>query len=89
MVFEGAELEAIFGGVECNLQKAIIEKDVHIEASAIFGGIEIKLPENVNVKLSSTGILGGSSNKRGKEHIENAPTVYIHSTGVFGGVDIK
>ena len=58
-VFEGAELTALFGGVECNLKNAIIEKDCAICASAIFGGIDIIVPENVNVKVNSNCLFGG------------------------------
>lgn len=53
-VFEGAELTAVFGGVECNLKNAIIDKDCAICASAICGGIDILVPDNVNVKVNST-----------------------------------
>ena len=52
-VFEGAELTAVFGGVDCNLKNAVIEKDCAIRVSAIFGGIDILVPDNVNVKVNS------------------------------------
>ncbi len=86
-VFDGAELSAVFGGVECNLSNAIIEKDCAIKATAIFGGIDILVPNNVNVKVSSTGIFGGTSNKTDRR--DGAPTIYVSSTCIFGGVDIK
>lgn len=40
--FNGTELTAVFGGVKCDLTKAIIEKDVVINATCIFGGVDIK-----------------------------------------------
>ena len=86
-VFEGAELNAVFGGVECDLRNAIIEKDEVIKASAIFGGIDILAPDNVNIKVDSNSIFGGVSNKT-KNH-PNAPTVYISAICLFGGIDIK
>lgn len=61
-VFEGGNLIAIFGGVECDLKNAIIEKDCTIRAAAIFGGIDIVIPEGVNVMVSSISIFGGVSN---------------------------
>ena len=88
-VFEGADLTAVFGGVDCRLENAIIEKDVVVNATAVFGGVDIKVPAGVNVKVSSVNIFGGTSDKRRASHIENAPTVYVNSTSVFGGVDIK
>lgn len=86
-VFEGAELSATFGGVECDLRNAIIEKDCAIRVSAIFGGIDIFVPDNVNVKVSSNSIFGGMSNKTSVH--QNAPTIYVSGTCMFGGVEIK
>lgn len=86
-VFEGAELTAVFGGVECDLRNAIIEKDCGIQVCAIFGGIDIFVPAGVNVKVSANSIFGGVSNKTAV--YQNAPTIYISGTCMFGGVDIK
>ena len=86
-IFEGAELTAVFGGVDCDLKNAIIEKDCAIQVSAIFGGIDILVPDNVNVKVSSNCIFGGMSNKTGAH--KDAPTIYISGTCMFGGVEIK
>ena len=86
-VFEGAELTAVFGGVECDLRNAIIEKDCAIKVSAIFGGIDILVPGNINVKVSSNCIFGGISNKTAAH--KEAPTIYISGTCMFGGVEIK
>ncbi len=86
-VFEGAELTAVFGGVKCDLRNAIIEKDCAIQVSAIFGGIDILVPAHVNVKVNSTAIFGGISNKTAVQ--KDAPTIYVGGTCMFGGVDIK
>lgn len=86
-VFEGAELTATFGGVKCDLRSAIIEKDCAIQVSAIFGGIDILVPDNVNVKVSSNSVFGGISNKTASH--QNAPTIYISGSCMFGGVEIK
>ena len=88
-VFEGAELNAVFGGVKCDLRHAIFEKDCAITASAIFGGIDIFVPDNVNVKITSNSIFGGVSEKKYRPYVENAVTVYINATCMFGGVEIK
>ena len=87
---EGADLTAVFGSVKCDETKAIIENDVVINASSIFGGIEIHVPENAIVKIKSSSIFGGVSEKR-KNIVENneAHTIYINATCIFGGVDIK
>lgn len=85
-MFEGAALTAVFGGVECDLRNAIIEKDCTIQACAIFGGIDLFVPSNVNVKVNSTSIFGGTSNKTAVH--DNAPTIYINGTCMFGGIEI-
>lgn len=86
-VFEGAELTAVFGGIKCDLRNAVIEKDCAIQASAIFGGIDILVPDNVNVKVSSNSFFGGLSNKTSVH--QNAPTIYVSGTCMFGGIEIK
>ena len=86
-VFEGAELTAVFGGLVCDLRNAIIEKDCAIQVSAIFGGIDIFVPAGINVKVNSNNIFGGVSNKTAVH--QNAPTIYVSGTCMFGGVEIK
>lgn len=88
-VFQGARLNAVFGGLDCDLRGAQIDQDCLIDASAIFGGIDIYVPANVNVSVSSNSFLGGVANKAPDFHDENAPTVYIRGNCVFGGVDVK
>lgn len=86
-VFEGAEITAVFGGVKCDLRKAVIEKDCALQVSAIFGGIDVFVPDNVNVKVRSTSLFGGISNKTAV--CKDAPTIYVGGTCMFGGVEIK
>lgn len=88
-VFNGAELNAIFGGIDFNLTDAVIDHDVVIQASAIFGGLDIIAPSNVNIKVSSTPIFGGVSNKIKQTNDENAHTIYVNALCMFGGVEIK
>lgn len=87
--FKGAELNAVFGEVRCDLTEAIIKKDQVINATAIFGGIVILAPKDVNVKIKSTPIFGGVTNKVRNHYNEKNPTIYINATSVFGGVEIK
>lgn len=88
-VFEGAELNAVFGGVKCDLRNAVIEKDCAITATGIFGGIDILVPDYVNVKVNSNSIFGGVSDKKHRPTVQGAVTVYVNATCIFGGVEIK
>ncbi len=88
-VFEGAELSAVFGGIECDLRNAVFEKDAVITVNCIFGGADIFVPENVNVKISSNSIFGGIDDKKRINRVDNMVTLYVNGTCIFGGVDIK
>ncbi|MBP8979219.1 hypothetical protein KBG23_01965 [Candidatus Dojkabacteria bacterium] len=91
------ELSAIFGAIECDLRNAIIKEDVVVETTAIFGGIEIYVPDDVEVKVVHTSIFGGLDNKTGKKKEESKEkkdskskkTIYINSTNIFGGTEVK
>lgn len=87
--FDGADLTAVFGGVELNLVNSIIKGEQVINSTAVFGGITIKVPQNVNVKVKSTSIFGGIENKVKNTNMENAPTIYVNAFCMFGGVDIR
>ncbi len=84
------ELNAVFGGIKCNLRNAIIKEDIVINATSVFGGIDIFVPDDVTVKVKETTIFGGVDNKK---ILTNNPkkekVVYVNVTCVFGGVDIK
>ena len=86
-VFHSAELNVIFGGAQLDLRNAIIEGDCKVRANCIFGGITILVPDNVNVRVSSSNIFGGCSNKTTEK--EGAHTIYITSNSIFGGTSIK
>ncbi len=87
--FYGAELNSIFGGLTCDLNGAYIHGDCVINACAVFGGIDVLVPDGVNVKINSTSIFGGVSDKKNRFFDKNAPTVYINANCMFGGMDIK
>ena len=86
--FKGASLNAIFGGIDINLKDAVIEEDIVINSTAVFGGVDILVPNNVNVKVKSSSIFGGTNNKM-TENKENVPTIYVKAFNLFGGTEIR
>ncbi len=90
-VFQGADLTAMFGGIDMNLKNAIIQKNVTIEVKAIFGGVDIIMPSNVRVVVDVSTIFGGVDNgtRTPLGADENTPTVFIKGTCIFGGVEVK
>ena len=87
--FTGCSLNAVFGGIECDLRNAIIKEDIVINASSVFGSVTIYAPEDVNIKTSSTSIFGGVSNKKNNKTKDEKYTIYINATAMFGGVEVK
>ncbi len=87
--FTGASLSAVFGSVVLDLRDAQINGDIEISAQAIFGGIDIFVPAGVNVKVNNVPVFGGVSNKAPQYHDSVIATLYLNSTCMFGGIDIK
>jgi len=87
--FTGANVNAVFGGVDIDLREAKISQDAIVNCSAIFGGVDLKVPNTVNVKVKSTPIFGGVSNKAIEIAQQDIPTIYVNAFCLFGGVDIK
>lgn len=86
--FKGADLDAVFGGIELDLRNSIIENETVIKASAIFASIEIFVPNDVKIKIKSTPIFGGVSNKS-RQNKQSEKTIYIDALCLFGGIEIK
>lgn len=77
---------SVFGGIDLDLRKAKIEKDLYIEAVSIFGGIDIKLPDNFKLQISGIPIFGGVENKYNDD---GDITITIYYTCIFGGIDLR
>lgn len=88
-VFTRTDINSIFGGVVLDLRDAKFVGDAEITATAVFGGIDIYLPKGVNIKVNNVPIFGGVSNKTNYSTEAGAPTIYLNSTCMFGGIDIK
>jgi hypothetical protein len=81
---------AVCGGVEIDLTEAIFEQQhIVINATAICGGVEIRVPENVSLRGSGTGIMGGFEVREGESNEPDAPVVVIQGVALWGGVEAK
>ncbi|WP_374230807.1 DUF1707 domain-containing protein [Streptomyces sp. UNOC14_S4] len=81
---------ALFGGVEIDLTEAVFEhQHVVVNATAIFGGIEIKVPENITLRSTGSGVFGGFEVKTYEAPDADAPVVTVMGFAVFGGVEAK
>jgi len=91
--FLGGKITSIFGGGEVDLTRSSLAPgDNVIEITCIFGGTTIIIPENWNVILNVTPILGGFSDSRriGSDVIKDTTrSLTIRGTVIFGGGELK
>ncbi len=86
---KGANVMALFGGVEIDLTEAkAIESGCVLNVTALFGGAEIRVPEDWNVIVTGTPIFGGVEDKS-KGGAEGAVNITLNCTVAFGGLEIK
>jgi predicted membrane protein len=89
--FRGGEVTAILGGFEIDLRGAGIAGDsATIEVFALFGGVELRVPEDWDVAVHGTPILGAVINSA-KAGIGTVPTktLVIRGSAIMGGVEVK
>ncbi len=91
--FKGADLFAMFGGIDIDFSNAKMEGDTaEIGATAIFGGIELRIPQDWMVVSRATCILGGIEDRTRLKAPGESPTgktIVITGLVMFGGVEIK
>lgn len=91
--FVGADISAIFGGVDINLTQADSQLDtITIGVRAIFGGIEIIVPPNWDVKNEVFVALGSVEDQRTIRVLDagtQKKTLILKGLCSFGGVEIK
>ncbi len=82
---------AVFGGVELDLRNAVLAPGVtEIRCLAVFGGVELQVPAGVRVECEGTAVFGGFEREGGHgPYADDAPTVRITGTAVFGGVSVE
>lgn len=86
-VFQGAEFSAFMGGLDIDLSKASVEKDVVVFCRSVMGGINIKVPNDVNVSVSGYSLMGGIANMVPEDR--PGATIYLRAECVMAGVCVK
>jgi predicted membrane protein len=91
--FSGGKVTCVFGGSKIDLTKCSLAPGTsYLEISCVFGGTEIIVPEEWNVVLNITPVLGGFSDERKFSQgraIDPGKQLVIQGTVVFGGGDLK
>ncbi len=91
--FKGGRVTAVFGGMELDLTKAKLAPGRNeLEISCIFGGVTFVVPDDWNVIIEVTPVLGGFNDSRKLipgRIIDPAKQLVIKGAVVFGGGEVK
>ena len=87
--FEGADVEASFGGLIMDLRGAEIVGDAVINLNVAFGGATIIVPQGLAVKLAASSAFGGVSDNRRTKVDSGTPSIIINGKVAFGGVELR
>ncbi|WP_437091304.1 DUF1707 SHOCT-like domain-containing protein [Streptomyces hundungensis] len=81
---------ALFGNVEIDLTEALFEQRLTvINATAIFGNVEVRVPENLSLRGSGTGVFGNFEVHTLEAGDPEAPVVVVNGYSVFGNIEAK
>ncbi|WP_406153809.1 DUF1707 domain-containing protein [Streptomyces sp. NBC_01023] len=81
---------SLFGNVEIDLTEALFEQRLTvINATAIFGNVEVRVPENVTLRGSGTGIFGNFEVDTLESENPEAPVVVVNGYAVFSNIEAK
>jgi predicted membrane protein len=91
--FRGGRISAVFGGTELDLTKAKLAPGVNeLEIACVFGGATFIVPDDWNIIIHVTPILGGFSDSRKLNlgrNVDSTKQLIIKGAVVFGGGEIK
>ena len=90
--FRGGEVTAILGGFGIDLRGAGIAGDsATINIFTLWGGVDLKVPEDWNVAVAGSPILGVFTNSARTFRQGDAPTktLIIKGVAIMGGVEVK
>ncbi|MFE7773940.1 DUF1707 domain-containing protein [Streptomyces sp. NPDC057445] len=81
---------SLFGSVEIDLTEAMFgQRLTVINATSIFGNVEVRVPENISLRGSGTGIFGNFEVVTLEAADPEAPVVVVNGYSVFGNVEAK
>lgn len=81
---------SLFGSVEIDLTEALFEQRLTvINATSIFGSIEVRVPENITLRGSGTGIFGNFEVVTLESPNPEAPVVVVNGSAIFGSIDAR
>ncbi|MFF5974177.1 DUF1707 domain-containing protein [Streptomyces sp. NPDC012769] len=81
---------SLFGSIEIDLTEAIFaQRLTTINATSIFGNVEVRVPENVTLRGSGTGVFGNFEVVTLEGADPQAPVVVVNGYAIFGNVEAR
>ncbi|MGW5800380.1 DUF1707 SHOCT-like domain-containing protein [Streptomyces bacillaris] len=81
---------SLFGSVEIDLTEALFgQRLTVINATSIFGSVEIRVPQNVTLRGTGSGVLGSFEIRAAESDDPEAPVVVVNGYAVLGSVEAK
>jgi hypothetical protein len=81
---------AFWGGGRLDLREArILYGEVEIHIVAIMGGVEVIVPEDAEVHVTGTGIMGGFDHSGAGSGRPGAPRILVTGLAFWGGVSVQ
>lgn len=97
LVPDGQVAVAVFGSATLDLRRCVLSRpQMEIRAFAVLGSVEILVPEEIDVRVEGTAILGDFNRKdkrpkarRGTAAPAGSPTLRVTGVAFLGSVDVK
>lgn len=92
VLFKGGYLTAVFGSNVIDMTKAHLGKDeVVLRCTSVFGSTELIVPQNWEVKLETSNVLGSTDDKRivPDSVIEKEGTLIVAGLSLFGSLEVR
>lgn len=81
---------SLFGSVEIDLTEALFtQRLTTINATSVFGSVEVRVPENITLRGSGSGVFGNFEVVNLEATDPEAPVVVINGYAVFGNVEAR
>ncbi len=88
--FSGGSAIAMLGGCVIDLRDSATAGDpAEIDCFAFWGGVEIRVPQDWEVQVKGTAILGAMEDKTTTVNGDSRKVLIISGTAIMGGVEIK
>jgi hypothetical protein len=77
------------GGGEIDLTRArFAEAECTIQVIAFMGGVEVIVPDDITVRVTGFGFMGGFDHRGGHEGPPGSPVLTVTGFAMMGGVDV-